>query len=340
MNYSKILITGGCGFLGRYLVKELLKIGDCPQLRVLDLRAGPDVVSDFAGNSNIEALLDKDICDYDSIAGGFEGIGCVIHLAGVVSFSLKDKDLLHEVNVRGTENVLKAAESSNVKNFIHISSVAALGYNDDRSKPINEDFKFDWRIAERRKKYYMLTKHLADMEVEKYRSRGKNAVVLYPGLMFGPGDVTNSARLIRAINRRKIPFNMPGGTNIVDVRDVAGAISNIVQRGVTTGSYLLSAHNLTFSRINETIAKELGVKAPTLTMPRFLNPAIFRLLLFIESIAKNKLELTADNLDSAFKFRYFDNTGAKQQLGFEPGFSFAQTIEDTIKWMNANGLFD
>ncbi len=133
---------------------------------------------------------------------------------------------------------------------------------------------------------------------------------------------------------------MPGGTNIVDVRDVAGAISNIVQRGVTAGSYLLSAHNLTFSQINKTIAKALGVKAPTLTLPRFLNPALFRLLLFIESVAKNKLELTADNLDSAFKFRYFDNTGAKRQLGFEPEFSFAQTIEDTIKWMNANGLFD
>ena len=126
----------------------------------------------------------------------------VIHLAGIVSFSLKDKALLEKVNIEGTKNMLLAAKENKVKQFIHISSVAALGYNDDPENPIDEDFKFDWEIAKRKKKYYMLTKHLADVEIEKNKG-SLNTVVLYPGLMFGPGDKTNSGRLISAIKEHR-----------------------------------------------------------------------------------------------------------------------------------------
>ena len=57
----------------------------------------------------------------------------------------------------------------------------------------------------------MLTKHLADKEVKE---NTKNAVILYPGLMLGPGDLINSPKLINAIKNKKIPCNMPGGTNL------------------------------------------------------------------------------------------------------------------------------
>ena len=238
------------------------------------------------------------------------------------------------------DQALKAAAENTAKTVIHVSSVAALGYNDDKHKPIDEDFQFDWTIAEKRKKYYMLTKHLADVEVDRFRQQGLDIAVVYPGLMFGPGDVTNSARLIKAIADRKIPFNMPGGTNIVDVRDVAAGIVNLAKAPANKGDYILSGDNLTFEDINKTIANALSTKPPTLTLPRFLNPLLFPLLLLIESISKNKLELTADNLDSAFKFRYFDNTKAIDQLHWHRQFDFNRTITDTIEWMNSNGKFE
>ncbi len=340
MNYKKIVITGGCGFLGQFIVRQLLETGNCPLLKVIDLKANAAGLFDFADDKNVEIVLGADVCDYDSIVGEFAGADCVIHLAGVVSFSLKDELLLRSVNVDGTRNVLRAAADNGVKTVIHVSSVAALGYSDDKDNPVNEDFRFDWTIAAKRRKFYMLTKHAADLEVEEFRRQGANIVVVYPGLMFGPGDVTNSARLIKAISGRKIPFNMPGGTNIVDVRDVAAGIAGIVKNGINQGDYLLSGANLTFSQINGTIAEALATRPPALTLPRFLNGPLFRLLLFIESVSKNKLELTADNLDSAFKFRYFDNTKAKKELGWRPQISFQQTIKDTIEWMKNDGQLD
>jgi len=338
--YKKILITGGCGFLGQYLTKDLLNEFPLLNIKIIDLNPNPNPLFDFSKQPNVEFSFNKDICDYNSIKDEFKNIDLVIHLAGFISFSLKDKEVLEQVNVLGTENILKAISLNKIKNLIHISSVAALGYNDDNNVAINEDFLFDWGIANKKKKYYMLTKHLADLAIEKYIKQGLQAVICYPGLMYGPGDRTNSARFIKAINEEKIPFNMPGGTNVIDVRDVSHGIVTVLKKGVTKGNFLLSGYNLTFKEINKTIADELFVKYPKLTLAKFLNPLLFHLLLFIEKNSKNKLELTADNIDSAFKFRYFDNTNAKIKLGWQPEFSFKQTIKDTIKWMEKNGFFE
>jgi len=337
MNFKNILITGGCGFLGQYITNGLLNRFPNTRIKVLDLKPNPLSSFNVQQDSRVKTLLRKDICDYSSIAAEFNSIDLVLHLAGLVSFSLKDKNALFKVNVDGTRNILRAMQQNNVKYFIHISSVAALGYKDHPTETVNEDFEFDFSIAEKRKKYYMLTKHLADLEIRKYSDK-LNCVTVYPGLMFGPGDLTNSAKLINAISKRKIPFNMPGGTNIIDVRDVSIGIIKILEQNITQERLLLSGHNLTFKQINTAIAEQLNVKQPIRTLPKILNGPLFQLLLLAEKMSKNKLQLTADNLDSAFKFRYFDNTKAGTKLGWKPEIEFEQTIRDSIEWMKANDL--
>ncbi|MFH1641785.1 MAG: NAD-dependent epimerase/dehydratase family protein [Nanoarchaeota archaeon] len=338
MDKKTVLITGGCGFLGQYLVNDLLKEFSDIFIKIIDLKSNSMAIFNHKKNARVEILLNKDICNYNSIKDDFKNIDTVIHLAGIVSFSLKDKDLLEKVNVCGTKNVVRAANENKISNLVHISSVAALGYNDDQNNPIDEEFKFNWGIAESKRKYYMLTKHLADVAVNK--GSKVNSLILYPGLMFGPGDVTNSVRLIKAIKYGKIPFNMPGGTNIVDVRDVSKGIIKAIKNKITDGHYLLSGYNLEFLDINKRIAKQLSVIPPNHQLPRILNPIMFGLLLFMERISKNKLELTADNIDSAFKFRYFSNNKAKTRFNWRPKISFEQTIKDTIDWMNKNDMFE
>ncbi len=336
MTCRRILITGAHGFLGRHLVQLLAEDLGHPYMKLMDLSCGD--VPPCAGH--FENVIGHDIRDYDAISSDFEGMDCVVHLAGIVSFSVKDKALLQSVNVDGTRNVLRAAAKHRVRRVLHVSSVAALGYGDDPDKAVDEDFQFDWRIATARRKYYMLTKHLADEEVSRSRAQGMDVATVYPGLMFGPGDVTNSARLINAVRNGRIPFNMPGGTNIVDVRDVARGIAGILQNRPPGSHYLLSGYNLTFRDINATIARLSGVRHPRITMPRFLNPILFNLLLVIERCKKDKLALTADNLDSAFKFRYFDNSRALKHLGWRPQIPFEQTIADTIEWMKQDGRLE
>ena len=157
--------------------------------------------------------------------------------------------------------------------------------------------------------------------------------------MLGPYDITNSAKLIDAINKNKIPANMSGGTNIVDVRDVADGIILTLKKKLTKGDYLLSGYNLTFTEVNNIIASALEVDPPKKTIPKIIIKPMFWLLLLIESLSKKKLQLTADNLHSASKLRYFNNSKAKKILGWKPKISFEKTIKDTIDWMKEDGMF-
>lgn len=335
---KKILITGGCGFLGQYITRDLLNEFSEIEIKIVDLKSNPNPVFNFDNHPNLKISLDRDICFYDVIEDEFRNVDLVIHLAGLVSYSIKDKELMEAVNVQGTRNVLKAASQHNVKHLIHVSSSAALGFYDNTHGFIDENFSFDWNIAKKRKKFYMLSKHSADEEVKKYFNDGHKGVIIFPSAMFGPGDYTNSSRIIRAMNNGKILFNMPGGYCIIDVRDVSRGILAILKKGIPEGNFLLSGYNLTYKEINGIIADELSVNNPKLTIPRALRSPIYYLAYTIESISKNRPELTADNIDSSFKFRYFDNSKAKSELGWEPNISFRQTVKDSINWMTMNGF--
>jgi len=333
MQFRRFLVTGGCGFLGQWLVRDLLARYREAEIKIIDLKKNDPPLFSFEDEERVQLVLEKDICSFQSVVDEFRDIDTVFHLAGCVSFSLRDKNRLRTVNVEGTRNVLQAALRHNVKAFVHVSSVAALGYNNKLNEPVDEGYRFDWNIAYAKKKYYMLTKHLADLEVKNALRQGLHSIIVYPGQMYGPGDRHNSSKVVKAISNRKIPFNMPGGTNVVDVRDVSRGILCALEKGQKARDYLLSGYNLTFAEIFGVIAEKLKVPPPSFTLPRCMNVPMSRLGYLMELVSRNGTDLTYDSIDSGFKFRYFDNSRAKYELGWEPEFSFEQTIKDTAKWM-------
>lgn len=336
---KNLVVTGGYGFLGQYLVHSLLAEMPGVRIKILDLKRPDSLIFAHENDPRVTSSF-INICDYDTLAPHFADADTVIHLVGLVSSSIKDKDKLFAINVEGTENVLRAMLENNVTRLLHISSVAALGFPQKGGEPIDEDFRFDWDIARRRKKYYTLTKHLADVRVLAYREKGVDSIILHPSLLYGPGDVANSSRIIRAIKDGKIPFNMPGGMTAIHVQDVAAGIIAALKSDLLNEQILLSGENHTFTEINDIIAQQLNVDPPKRTMPRFLHPLLPPLLQALENMSKKKLQLTADDVDNAFRFRYFSNAKAKQLLGWQPQFTFAETINETIKWMRQHGHLD
>lgn len=329
---NNVLITGGCGFLGRHLLQAIRDQFPDAQIKLLD--KVNKTHADF-DNLQIRLLSNRDITRIDTIRDDFQGIDTVIHCAGLVSFRLADKEKLYAVNVQGTKNVLQCAHAHGVKRFIHVSSVAALGYKDHKKRWVSEEFEFDWQLALSRNKHYMLSKHLADQAVKAYAEK-MATVIVYPGFMFGPGDFSGSVNFVSSIRNKKIPLNFPGGTNVIDVRDVVQGIIRLLDTD-ETGKLLLSGYNLSLKAINAVIAKTVGVKPPRLTLPRFFNRLCYCLAYMIEKI-KRDTKIPSDLIDSGFKFRYFDNARAFERIGWKPAIPLSQTISDIYRWMQESEI--
>jgi dihydroflavonol-4-reductase len=249
MGYERALVTGGWGLLGQHLIVRLLDAYPGLHVRVLDLRPHPYPVHDLESLGRVE-IVEGDITDASTLQGKFEGHDLVIHLAGYISFWSGERDHLFEVNQGGTRNVVQAASTQGANMFLHASSVAAVGFNNDPDQPVDETFECPWECYP--DKHYMQSKHLSETEVAKHAG-GMRWIIACPGLMLGPGDLNNSIALINAIRLKKMPVNMPGGTNVIDVRDVAEGVMVLLEKGMEGERYLLSGHNLTFREINSIV---------------------------------------------------------------------------------------
>ncbi len=331
--FRTVLITGGCGFLGQHLTHRLIQRWPHLQITRIDIKPERQPLFQWPTHAKVTTFDTLDLLTLDPKS--IEPTDVVIHTAGLVSFAQKDTGALHRVNGEGTRVALKLAKHA--KRFIHVSSVAALGYSDDPNQYATEDFRFDWSVAERHKKGYMLSKHRADVVVKEARSLGYPATIVYPGLMYGPGDFTNSVPFFKAICEGKVKLSPPGGTNVIDVRDVADGIISVLSKGIGGEDYLLSGHNLRLHEIISLIAKVANVKAPKLTLPFWTQHGLVPFWRFIEWIHPT-INPTADHVHASYLFRYFSNLKAKEQLNWVPKKSFEQTVSDTLHWMESHGI--
>ena len=328
----RVVITGGCGFLGQHVAHRLRRADPALELVLLDLRANPRAMHDPACDPGIQVRTGRDVCVPDSIVHDLEGADVLIHMAGVISFAQRNREWLYRVNVEGTRNVVRQAVAAGVGRMVHISSVAALGYDDARARPIDETFRFDWRRAERHGKHYMLSKRAAD-EIVRGAAGELPATILYPGLMWGPGDLTTAIKFVRPIARGRVPLLTPGGTNIVDVRDVAAGVATVVGCPPPSPDYALCGENVSFATLAREIARVLDVAPPRRTAPRFMAQPLYHLARLNEAVARSAPDLTADGVHSAFRFRYCSHERARRELDWEPRIPLRTTIEETIRWL-------
>ena len=330
------LVTGGAGFLGQHLIKILVSRYPESSVTALDVKKNPYPYH------NIEQLgarvfYDADIRRPEEIENHFAEADVVFHLAGLISFWEKDRDRLYEINVEAVRTVVELSLKHGIKKFIHVGSVAGLGYNNDEHHPVSEDFEFPFESVPH--KPYMVTKKLGqDLVLQAAKSGGLQAVVVCPAQMWGAGDYFNSALLIKALKARKIFANMPGGTYVADVEDVARGLVAAFEKGRSGEIYILGGYNYPFAETYALVAGELGVSPPGRSMPRSLHRPLFYLFRALERVAKKPPALTSDSIDSGFMFRYFDSAKARRELGWQVQKPFAQTVREQIAYLEKYGL--
>jgi dihydroflavonol-4-reductase len=248
-----VLVTGATGFVGSVLTRQLVDEGrdvrvfrrDTSSLNLLGVYA--ERVDHAVG----------DVTRARSLYEAMQGVERVYHVAAKVSFAPGEQEALRHVNADGTANVVNAALRAGVRRLVHTSSMAAFGRPEEPGSAIDETT--EWQGAPHRSAYAR-SKRRAELEVHRGIAEGLDATLVNPSLVFGVGGPdTNTRRIVDAVRSGWLPAVPPGGTNVVDVRDVAAGLRVAMEHGDTGRRYFLGGENLSWKSLTGTLAEAFGV---------------------------------------------------------------------------------
>jgi len=317
------LVTGGTGHIGNVLVKELVKKGEAVRVFVLP---GEDL-SPFSG-LEIE-IYQGDVLDTQSIMKAMKGIDYVFHLAGIISIMPGKDQLVHNVNVIGTNNVLSCAREVGVKKFVHTSSIHAFkrvghGIIIDENTPIdpgNAIAAYDKSKAE------------ATLAVLEEARKGFPAVIVCPTGVIGPYDFKGSELgvLFQGWMKNKVNFLIDGEYDFVDVRDVVKGMILARDKGVPGQIYILSGELLKVSDVWKIVKALLPFKSTSINIPTQLAHFIAKIAQVFYKVTRTKPRFTTYSIETLHSNATISNNKARTILGYVPR-SMKESIKDTIAW--------
>jgi len=265
MKNPRILVTGGSGLLGSYLLRwfkqkgytQLTATFQNPDSIPEDLREGidwkslklPDIPETF------DVVLDKD---------------WVIHSAALVSYHHEDKYRLLEINKVGTEIIVNACLAHQVDHLIYIGSIGALG---KETNHVTLDESNAW-LQNQYSTAYGLSKYLAELEVWRGAGEGLNVSVILPSVILGTGNWHQSSLQLFERVAKYSPWYPGGQTGYIDVRDVARFIVILLEKSMTGHRWLLNGANVSYREIYLGIAEELSLKKKFRSAPKWLARTI------------------------------------------------------------------
>ncbi len=209
-----ILVTGGAGFIGSYLVGELVRRGE--EVRVLVRHRMP--------KEGVETVS-GDVTDRGSLRRAFEGVEKVYHLAAIFRHDARPEDIWR-VNYEGAKNVAEAALESGAR-LLYVSTVGVLGYAN--SKPLDENSPYRPNPNE-----YSRSKAKAEQVILGMRSKGLDCVIVRPAFVYGIGSRYGLNLLVDMVAKGKLRWIIGKGENYIHpihVEDLVKALIAVMDRG-------------------------------------------------------------------------------------------------------------
>ncbi|MFP5383756.1 MAG: NAD-dependent epimerase/dehydratase family protein [Gammaproteobacteria bacterium] len=330
INPQRILVTGGAGFIGSSLVKQLRERYPQAAMRVMHLPR--ENLVNLDGVAGIE-LVAGDVTRQEQVDAAVSGCDVVFHLAAIYAIWLPDMSLMHRVNVEGTRNMLDACQRLGVKRVVHTSSaVCYCGHGLDVVCDEKSPFAMKGHP-------YAESKIASHRVAEDFARRGLDVVMVNPVGPFGPGDVgpTPTGRIIVEAFNSPIPVAMRTRMNLIDVRDCAHGHILALEKGKTGESYLLAGENYMHRDVLTRVLTLCG-KPPRTVLevpPTLLWPmaALFKL---IADIRKQPPFVTPAELRQARGGLVCTADKARRELGLVTR-PLDETLADAIAWFVKHG---
>jgi nucleoside-diphosphate-sugar epimerase len=257
----KVFLTGGTGFIGGEVARQLRARGD----EVACLVRNPEKAEKLTALGC--QLVQGDLGDAEAIRAGMSGCDAAIHAAAMyeVGIPAKQRPAMYEANVKGTERVLRAAQEEGVGRIVYVSTVGIFG--NTHRKVVDESYEHPGREFT---SYYEETKLEAHRIAKRMVAQeGLPCVIVQPGGVYGPGDTSQVADLLEQFLDGKMPLiPFPElGICLSHVEDIAGGILLALDKGELGETYVLSGPATTMREAVETVASLTGRKAPKHALP-------------------------------------------------------------------------
>lgn len=275
---TKVLVTGGSGFIAGWCIRKLLAAGYPVRTTVRSLRREQEVRSLVGGDASVLQFVEADLLQDEGWAAALEGCSHVLHLASPFPLAnpRNDDELIRPAR-EGTLRVLRAAREAKVRRVVVTSSFASVGYGHPpgRRQPFTEA---DWTDPDGPGcSAYIKSKVIAERaawDFVRQEGQGLELATVNPAAVMGPilgPDLSTSVEIVRMMLSGALPAVPRVGFAVIDVRDVADLHLLAMLRPEAAGERFIAAGPFQwFSEIAAILREDLGAKArkvPTAGLP-------------------------------------------------------------------------
>jgi dihydroflavonol-4-reductase len=316
-----IFLTGGTGFIGSYLVEQLVKDGynlTCLVRPTSDIKRLVELDID---------MVEGSVTDRESIRNAMKDVDMVMHFAAMYEIGKVDEKQMYNVNVVGTQNVFDLIQELEIPKSVYCSTEEALGHQD---KVMTETSEHPGKFLS----YYEETKHLAHKLWHKCCAEGLNTITVMPCGVIGPGDTKFTGQFVINYIKGNMPaIPMPDKKfTFVHVKDVVDGIKLAIEKGQPKESYLFGAYVKTIGEMFDMLEKFTGIPKPKRTSGKMMLKT-YAILQEIKAAFTGKKPFI-DRVVARFLADggfVVDSSKAENQLGWKP-MPFDEAMKDTVKW--------
>lgn len=310
------IVTGGSGFLGSHVVKQLEGNGESVVALVRSQKKAGKALSGDKAKLVYGSVLE--IRDLEKLFGFYKDVQYVfIHTASIVALGGTRKEIkkMYETNINGVKNVIEVCKKHNAR-LLYVSSVHAIPEQPKRGL-ITEIEHFD---AKKVIGDYAKSKAEASRLVMEAVKNGLDAVLVHPSAIIGPGDFsgTHMTQMAEDYRNGRIPAAVKGGYDFVDVRDVTAGIIAACEKGKSGECFLLTNKYYSVKEMFS-ILNGLGVgKKVRLTLPMWMAKMSLPILYLYFKIRGKRPLYNTYSLYTLKSNSNFSHDRASKELGYKP----------------------
>lgn len=323
MKTTKVMITGGGGFLGRYIARDLIALG----YSVYSFSRSKHPHLDSIGVVQRQG----DLSVYTDVEAALEGMDAVIHTASQVGMWGRYEDF-YKTNVTGTENIIKSCHKWHISKCVY-TSTPSVAFGDESLCNVDESVEMPSKYLS----MYAETKAIAEKMMLMANSGTLSTVAIRPHLIFGPGDMNLVPRVLEAAKNNKLKI-VGDGENLVDVTYVENAslvhvmaLEKLSPESPIAGkAYFLGQGPIKLWDFTNELLKRSGQPPVTKKIP-------FKLAYFIGFMIEMILKFTGKyNIHPPMtrfvalqlgKSHYYDHHNIKRDLGYRPKFTIEEGLD-------------